>query len=688
MDPQHPVTHLLTYLSSWIKLFQESKLNTIWVFDGISPPAKERTDQRRKADRQKHIDKLEEYYKRGYAQHFEEVDKLWRKVVYPRGDIIYLVVRLLKGRGIPYMQAPFEAEAQCVRLQMDGIVEYVLSDDGDCFAYCVKLWITLAKLSGKCCVMNSNDILTRECAGGGRWNNDLAVIPPLRGCDYCPKLYRLPFASTMDAYVRSNDKDKFLDDLARNNLYPPKAAGEDNALQPAIGWENDAKVARSMFEAHPVFTIQPNSDDEKIDPNKFNEIDPSQLKLVPIIDNEALSLNPALWGQNINLGMSPQDFIASGTNERRGIPPAELFALFRLNKWARSGKDLADQNILHPKYNNQYAIMYGALPNFGHIPVELQSDEALIEYLSAHRSLPPSNRRSRPRLIEEAKRLKERKERNGARAPIPRDLASYRSRRNGTFEESTFLGALRGSDDGGALSWSNDRVVERMRGVMEITQHSIDHEIFGPGRNGIRERAALRLESSVIGEDILNNPIHLQTNALRLGFKGSLHVRDAPAFQKTNNKIYDIAARIDNFSPKLVHLLKVLSVAALVVLLELVDMFLPVRFSTLIGALFGRGGNAIKNPDGIELGLLEQLYPTRKIGQKMRYRMLRVHVELTGGFSTDKTTEDQNMSVDGDPDPSGSWERLSAGRLFSRSHSGRSITSPNTFLMVMMVVVE
>ena len=142
------------------------------------------------------------------------------------------------------MQSPFEAEAQCVRLQMDGIVDYVHSDDGDCFAYGVKKWITmLALTSGRCCVMDSDDILKRPSAGRGRWNSDLAAVPIFRGCDYCPKLYRLPFQATMEAYVASEDKDKFLFDLAHANKYPPKAAGEEHGLQQADGWEDTAKIA-------------------------------------------------------------------------------------------------------------------------------------------------------------------------------------------------------------------------------------------------------------------------------------------------------------------------------------------------------------------------------------------------------------------------------------------------------------
>ena len=182
MDRIHPVTQITKYLSDWIKLYESHNLKQLWVFDGISPPAKSATDQRRKAIRKKYQDQLEAYYRQGHAQKYGEVEALWKKVVCPRGDIIFIVKRLLQGRRIPFMQSPFEAEAQCVRLQMDGIVDYVHSDDGDCFAYGVKKWITmLALTSGRCCVMDSDDILKRPSAGRGR-------VPIFRGCDYCPNV--------------------------------------------------------------------------------------------------------------------------------------------------------------------------------------------------------------------------------------------------------------------------------------------------------------------------------------------------------------------------------------------------------------------------------------------------------------------------------------------------------------------
>ena len=85
----------------------------------------------------------------------------------------------------------------------------------------------------------------------------------------------------MEAHVASEDKDKFLFDLAHANKYPPKAAGEEHGLQQADGWEDTAKIAMSMFESHPVWTFDASTD---IDIDYLDSIEPSHLKLVPITD--------------------------------------------------------------------------------------------------------------------------------------------------------------------------------------------------------------------------------------------------------------------------------------------------------------------------------------------------------------------------------------------------------------------
>ena len=236
-SPKVPLTIATKLIMTWIeKAFIDHDQHIIAVFDGINNPLKKQTDQKRKARRDRIVRELSALYQRANEQDLAEVEKRWKQLIYPRGDFILDVKSMLQKKGIPVMQAPYEAEAQCVALQKANLVEYIVSEDGDVFALGASKWITnLNYFSGRCCILHAAEICKRESAGDGKWNDFLPAIPAFRGCDYNCKLYKLDFHAEMEAYVRSPDKRAFLEDLERRHKWPPKAAGEERGFQVAIG---------------------------------------------------------------------------------------------------------------------------------------------------------------------------------------------------------------------------------------------------------------------------------------------------------------------------------------------------------------------------------------------------------------------------------------------------------------------
>ncbi|KAH6642090.1 hypothetical protein C7974DRAFT_94997 [Boeremia exigua] len=61
-----------------------------------------------------------------------------RKIDY---DQVRLLKQLLRCFGIPYQEAPAEAEAECARLQILGRVDAVWSQDSDCLMFGCSLWL-------------------------------------------------------------------------------------------------------------------------------------------------------------------------------------------------------------------------------------------------------------------------------------------------------------------------------------------------------------------------------------------------------------------------------------------------------------------------------------------------------------------------------------------------------------------
>ena len=103
----------------------------------------------------------------------------------------------------------------------------------------------------------ADEIEERESAGAGRWKGHRSAIPAFRGCDYIVKPYRLKFKETMDGHVSSGNKKEYLKDIEKNNKWPPKAHGEEDGLQPAVGYAKEAEHTINMFEYHPVWKIMP-----------------------------------------------------------------------------------------------------------------------------------------------------------------------------------------------------------------------------------------------------------------------------------------------------------------------------------------------------------------------------------------------------------------------------------------------
>jgi Holliday junction resolvase YEN1 len=69
----------------------------------------------------------------------------------PKWEELHLLKQMLTCFGIPYQEAPAEAEAECARLQILGIVDAVWSQDSDCLMFGCTLWIhddRVAKVAG------------------------------------------------------------------------------------------------------------------------------------------------------------------------------------------------------------------------------------------------------------------------------------------------------------------------------------------------------------------------------------------------------------------------------------------------------------------------------------------------------------------------------------------------------------
>lgn len=97
-------------------------------------------------------------------------------------DVILDIVEVLRVFGIPYVFAPGEAEAQCSFLEMMGLVDGIVSNDSDVFAFGGKTLYRNFFADNRYVEAYRSDDLEKEV---GFTQDRIILYAMLEGCDYC-----------------------------------------------------------------------------------------------------------------------------------------------------------------------------------------------------------------------------------------------------------------------------------------------------------------------------------------------------------------------------------------------------------------------------------------------------------------------------------------------------------------------
>lgn len=83
----------------------------------------------------------------------EEIEKIKKQSVHLTQDDFDTTKELLEVLGVPFFQAPMEAETTCAELCKTGKVDFVISDDTDVLAYGAPVFVTKINTSTDTCVV-------------------------------------------------------------------------------------------------------------------------------------------------------------------------------------------------------------------------------------------------------------------------------------------------------------------------------------------------------------------------------------------------------------------------------------------------------------------------------------------------------------------------------------------------------
>ncbi|XP_047328687.1 flap endonuclease 1 [Impatiens glandulifera] len=124
-------SHLQGMFNRTIRLL-ESGLKPVYVFDGKPPDMKKQELAKRYSKRADATDGLNEALESGNKEDVEKFSKRTVKVTKQHNDDCK---KLLKLMGVPVVEAPSEAEAQCAELCKSGKVYAVASEDMDSLTF-------------------------------------------------------------------------------------------------------------------------------------------------------------------------------------------------------------------------------------------------------------------------------------------------------------------------------------------------------------------------------------------------------------------------------------------------------------------------------------------------------------------------------------------------------------------------
>ncbi|KAK6352691.1 Rad2 nuclease [Orbilia blumenaviensis] len=196
---EKPTTKYVDYAMHRVRMLQHYGVTPYLVFDGDYLPGKKRTEldreKRRKSSRETGLELLR--LGRTSQAHAE----LQKSI-----DVTPLMARRLieelKKADIPYVVAPYEADAQMAYLERIGEVSAILSEDSDLLVFGAKCLLTKLDQYGECIAIHRADFakVSEACMTG--WSDsEFCRMAILSGCDYLVNIPKMGI-KTAYRYVR------------------------------------------------------------------------------------------------------------------------------------------------------------------------------------------------------------------------------------------------------------------------------------------------------------------------------------------------------------------------------------------------------------------------------------------------------------------------------------------------------
>jgi hypothetical protein len=397
-----------------------------------------------------------------------------------REDLVFNLKKWCNDHEISIFSAPFECDPQLVEGELglqhlsssiEPIFKAIYTVDSDIFALGSATVVDNLSSSNSSC----NIIRREKVFESGKLCNfdgspyDMSVYSAFVGCDFInhPNLQSVHNVQNvlMPKWIAAHGDPELENQILSEISTTRKWKRID--LNTCLDYAEKFHTAKNMFRHPPVF---------KFDPALLGT---GGVVLAPL----NLWSNSKSWEELISFNPfeTLQDIYES-ENPGEKLTPNIMGMMYRLSIWARTGRPL--QNIPLQTFEGK-VVPFGSILDFSIIPIEMQSDDALILWLQfrkLHFKSIVSSRVERLALEAVVKRC----DALGNHGPPIIEVSN--SVGNGLY---IMWNTLKPSNVNVPVDWisNGNEVINLIRMVMPDFNEAYVSEIFGTQRNGVRHRA-------------------------------------------------------------------------------------------------------------------------------------------------------------------------------------------------------
>lgn len=177
-----PTTFYITFVLNRVRMLLDFGITPYLVFDGDALPSKAETNAKRREERNAAKELGLSLLKSGKR---EEALLKFQKAVSITPQMTFNLIEELRRMNVQVLVAPYEADAQLVYLEKEGIIDGIISEDSDMLVFGAQRLITKLDQHASCVEIRRVDFLLNKEVSLAGWSDAMfRRMAILSGCDY------------------------------------------------------------------------------------------------------------------------------------------------------------------------------------------------------------------------------------------------------------------------------------------------------------------------------------------------------------------------------------------------------------------------------------------------------------------------------------------------------------------------